>query len=262
MNNHDGKSVTIAIGLLCKDRIILASDSQTTRDNIKQLNAKKIHSAVLKNSAFLIAEAGNVDRCENLIANLVKASKDSELKDSRTVAEIAQQVITDYKRTIRESRFNCTAQELDDYIRWGEQDAELMLAHYFDNQPYIFVGSLGTGGVSKRADRQRRHFSAIGSGRDLAEYLLEEYSQPEMSFYSGMALTLFIISEVKKHDTYCNGQSRFAFIHPDNRGFELPQNLIDDLSNRLEEFSKLVKEDQNRKSTEALNKIGKEWENQ
>jgi hypothetical protein len=57
------KPVTIAIGIIAKTSIIMAADSQTTRGNIKYLDAKKINALKLADAQVLIAQAGNVGNC-------------------------------------------------------------------------------------------------------------------------------------------------------------------------------------------------------
>src|SRR5258708_7079834 len=88
------KPMTIAIGLLCNDSIVLASDSQTTCDNIKETGIEKIHvfGRAFK-TQYLVAEAGNADRSWRAFEILREMAEKVDLTDYRTIADLASKAM-------------------------------------------------------------------------------------------------------------------------------------------------------------------------
>jgi 20S proteasome alpha/beta subunit len=223
------KPVTIAIGILAQKSIVMAADSQTTRGNIKYLDAVKIRVLQLKNARTLVAEAGNVGNCQRVIEIMEGMAKDVELSDYRTVADIARQAMIKVREELREQRGNCTQSELDDFLLQYEQQAELMIAHFFEGKPLIYIADLFTGSVNKVADREHSQFAAIGSGAQTAEYILSKLNIPEIDArhpWNNIEVTaMYIIEEVKRLDTYCGGLMSIALLHSGNEcGGVIPPN--------------------------------------
>jgi hypothetical protein len=54
-----GKRVTLILGIICRDAIVLAADSQTTKGSAKQLGANKISVAEFGNGKAAVAESGS-----------------------------------------------------------------------------------------------------------------------------------------------------------------------------------------------------------
>jgi len=89
-----------------------------------------------------------------------------------------------------------------------ELQAELMLAYYFDNQPYLYTVDLSV----SRCDKAKSWWSAIGCGANLGAYLLSEHTKPKMD--RGLCLTVapYIINTVCKHDAYCSPPASLGII--------------------------------------------------
>jgi 20S proteasome alpha/beta subunit len=95
------KPVTIAIGILAKKTIWMAADSQTTRDDLKIIDARKISILHLSDAKALIAEAGSAAVCQRIIEVMETMAKTELLKDYRTVADIAQKAMAAVRNELR-----------------------------------------------------------------------------------------------------------------------------------------------------------------
>ena len=193
--------MTIIIGIICKDSIILASDSQTTRDGTKRMDAKKITCIKFDNYPVLIAEAGNAGNCSRAIELLRETAKQTKIIDYRQPADMAVKAMTQVKKELQEQFCNWTMTELQDLIRTKELQSEIMLGYYFNNKPFLYVVDLAV----TCSDMQTSWCSAIGCGANLGNYLLSEHTERNMDRDLGVALASHIIRTVCKHDAYCSG---------------------------------------------------------
>jgi 20S proteasome alpha/beta subunit len=247
--------VTIAIGLLSNDSIIVAADSQTTCDNIKNTDAEKISLVEFADCGVMVAQAGNADRAGRAIEILSDMASSEKLSNKRSAAELAERAILQVKKELRQQQCDCTMEELRDFVWKHEQDFKLLIAHYFEGVPYFYIADFLVGA----ANRENRHFAAIGTGAELASYLLGEYFKPNTPFNPTFATALYVIEEVKKHDSYCSGTTRFAFARPQKWPGMMLQELIDDICKELGKFNEATRESRNKTMTEMLESVGRQW---
>jgi 20S proteasome alpha/beta subunit len=200
--------VTIIVGIICKDAIILASDSQTTSGGMKRTDAEKIISVRFDNDCVLVAQAGNAGNSARAIEILSDMAKHKKISDYRTPADLARSAMMKVKEELRQQYCNCTVEELQDFIWKDEQQSELMLAYYFKGKPYIFKLDLAIG----RADKENSHYAAIGCAANLGSYLLSEHTNPNMECGLASVLAIYIIETVCKHDAYCSPPARVGLI--------------------------------------------------
>ena len=254
--NERLKPVTIAIGLLSNDSIIVAADSQTTCGNTKKTDAEKVACVDFADCSVMIAQAGNADRAGRAIEIFDEmASHEEKLSTPRSAADLLERAILQSKMELKHNQGDCSMEELRDFILRHEQNFQLLLAHYFKNVPYYYVADFWVGA----ATREKSHFAAIGTGAELASYLLGEYFKPMTPFNTAFATALYVIEEVKKHDLYCIGKTRFAFARPDRPPGMMLQELIDDICKELAKFNDITRESRNKTMTDMLESVGREW---
>lgn len=200
--------MTILIGIICKDAIVLASDSQTTSGGLKRTDAEKITAVKFSAKEILVAQAGNAGNSARAIEILREMAKDKEISDYRTPADLARLAMIQVRQELRQQYGNCTATELQDLIWKCELQAELMLAYYFENKPYIFKLDLSVG----RADKENSWYAALGCGANLGSYLLTEYTKPQMTSSLASVIAGYVVEEVCKHDAYCSPPARVGVI--------------------------------------------------
>jgi len=249
--------VSIAIAIVGCDFLLMAADSQTTRDNIKRTDAEKVSSVKIVNCNALIAEAGNADRSRSVIDAFVVLSQDAHVTDYRSVADLFGNAMLKVRQEIRKQRFDCSAEDLAEYFRKEEQQSWFMCGHYFEKCPYVYTAELAGGSVSKSAGaNQESHFAAIGTGADLAVYLLGQHSKPAMGISEAPGLALYVIGEVKKHDAYCSGQTRIYFLKEKGRAFKLAQPVVDELCAVIENFNAADRPRRNQELAKLFNEVG------
>jgi hypothetical protein len=79
--------VTIIIGIICKDAIVLASDSQTTSGGMKRTDTDKISSIKFATKPVLVAEAGNAGTSARALEILRGLARDIPIDDYRVPAD-------------------------------------------------------------------------------------------------------------------------------------------------------------------------------
>jgi len=216
--------VTIVIGIKCKrsNGIVVVCDSRTTdplgyfKDNVLKLHAiefKNGHGAIL-------AEAGNAEFSGRAIEIISQTAKDQDFTDYRAAASCAESAVADLKQKIR-AQYQGTAEELQKHFE--AYAFELMIAHYWQGNPYIFTLSFVTGIASKKDGL----YCAIGCGWVLADFVISRLDLTEFGTAQGMWTAVYAVEEIKKLDLRCGGRTRAALI-TDEKGISKAVVLEDD----------------------------------
>jgi len=222
--------VTIIVGLICADGIILASDSQTTYGTTKRPDVEKISVVEFTNTTALVAESGSAQISGKVVEIMQGKAKGIALTDYRMVAEIAQESLRETRNYLMEINKGCNFSEekWERFFR-DENPVELMIAHYFGDTPYIYTVDLFT----CIANKAKLHYEAIGCGANLGDYLLSEISHSGMKLKAALTIPLYVVEKVKEHDAYCGGPSKLAVIFPTGVTRICPKIAIDDFVKRM-----------------------------
>lgn len=206
------KPVTILVGLIVGDIIVLASDSQTTYSSsfgaTKRLNADKITELSFMNAKALVAQAGDANLSARAVEMMVNKAKGIELTDYRTVATLAEICCRELKEHLRWQQLDCSPEELRDYVSDEQMDFELMIAHFYNNKPHIFTIDF-TVGV---ANYKQSAYVTSGCGAGIADYLLSWFDLSKLTPTQGILTAIYAVEEVKKVDPYCGGPTKVAGI--------------------------------------------------
>jgi 20S proteasome alpha/beta subunit len=205
--------VTIIIGIICDNVIVMASDSQTTYNSstgaIQRLDTPKISTLEFSNGEALVAQSGDVTLSSRAVEILTDMAKGQAITDYRTVADMAQKAVRKVKEELREQNLDCNAEQLHEYIRQNELHFSLMIAHFHDKKPYIYTIDFAIGIASKTSHL----FSAIGCGSGIATYILTWFNFGlKTRFTHAMLAAIYAIEEVKKVDPYCGGKVKVGMI--------------------------------------------------
>jgi 20S proteasome alpha/beta subunit len=73
--------MTIIVGLICKDGIVLAGDSQTTTGTSKRCDAKKFALVKFTDAEVLVAQAGNASTAGRAIEIFRDSARGQALRD-------------------------------------------------------------------------------------------------------------------------------------------------------------------------------------
>jgi 20S proteasome alpha/beta subunit len=208
--------VTVIVGIICKDSIVLASDSRTTtegeylyfRDDAAKISMIELAADGGRRPRALIAQSGHADLSSRTVEIMERTARDRSLNDYRAVADLAEAAV----RELREKAFGnrCLTSEEAEQFRF-----QLMIAHSFNGKPHLFTltfdhgVALWTRGVN---------LATLGCGGPLAQFLLKPFDLASMETPVATAAAVYAIEAVKSFDPRCGGrtQTGAAFIAPDN----------------------------------------------
>jgi 20S proteasome alpha/beta subunit len=202
--------MTIIIGLIGKDSIILACDSQTTYGaHTKRLNAKKISVVKFKNSEALVAESGAADLSSRVVEIFRRNAKNESLTDSDTVMRVAESSVREVRNHLVDLNKGCNFSEQGwkDYFRY-ENGFELLVAFYFQKRPYLYKINIEFCVPIPVTS----HYAAIGVGDTMAYHFLDELADPEMLVKNALATSIYVIEKVKQNVEGCGGLAQAAMV--------------------------------------------------
>ncbi len=200
--------VTIIVGIICEQSIVLASDSQTTAGTAKRWDSRKIRVVKFKNAPVLVADSGCADTASRAIEIFSDLGKEVEITDHRTVADTADKAIRTLVDELRFAQGDCTMEELREFVLREELGCELMIAHLFEKKPYLYRIQSWVG----FANRVTTDWEAVGCAANLGGQILTEYLKPGLHFGQVTAIAILAVETAKKHDAYCGGPTRVGIL--------------------------------------------------
>jgi 20S proteasome alpha/beta subunit len=220
--------VTIIVGLVCRNSIVLANDSQQSRGDSKEMTKFKIRAVEFKGGVdkILVAQAGTAETSTAIINNMVKLASCQSMGDEAHVRALVRQAIRQEMQRLREHNLNCSLEELSRLIFSHGLNCTLMTAFYAGGRAFLDTYDFQTG-----LEREReRWFRCIGIGETLANYILSELSEPDMDDRLGRTLAVHIIDKVIQNVRDCFEPIRVATIAPKAEscyeGEKLPDGLV------------------------------------
>ncbi len=202
--------VTIIVGIIAKDRIVVGSDGQTsktTSQTAKRLDADKIAVVQFQDgTTALVAESGSSIITSRLIEIMKQDAKETGCADYRAPADCAERAVRKLKSELLipllpEQR---TAEELQ--AVYNSHEAALLIAYYHNKtDPYLYSIDFSVG----IACREYK-YALLGCGSNVAELLVSWFNFKEMTFAPAVVTVAFIIGEVKKVDAFCGGNTNIT----------------------------------------------------
>jgi 20S proteasome alpha/beta subunit len=218
--------VTIIVGIITADQIILASDSQTTFGTQKQLNTDKISVVKFERGCALVAESGDAELSQKAVALFKSKAEEHVMENATDAISLAEQAVKEVRKEQVDlyGAGNFTLEEWQREFR-DNKPFELMVAYYFNEKPFLYTLHIS----SAIACKVQSHYSTIGCGSNLGGYLLSELSYPKMDNEMAAAIAVYIVESVKKHDAFCGGNTKIALLNmqpgPQEPRFLLPATL-------------------------------------
>src|SRR6266540_918011 len=206
------KPVTLIVGIVCPDGIVVASDSQTTWGSGKSWTAQKMTEMIYAYGRTLVAESGAVLTSAAVVGKLSEMANDKKLFGEHSLSELAESAVRKVRDKLRSQNFDCSSEELQQFIEANELDAELMIAQYVGIAAQIDTIKLSIG-LSHRA---KSFFETVGSGSDLANYLLTDLCDPKMNSREASVIAVHTVETVKRHNPYCGGPTKLGILQPPN----------------------------------------------
>lgn len=131
--------MTILIGILCKDTIVLASDSQTSYEVSKRRDGEKIRVVRFKDNNALVAQSGCSDTSDRIIDVFSRLTPKIKLDDPETAIKLMQLAMVSVREELRRQHLNCGAEELRQVFINEGLDCDLMMAHHCNGKPFCIA---------------------------------------------------------------------------------------------------------------------------
>jgi 20S proteasome alpha/beta subunit len=253
------KSMSILIGIMCPEAIVLATDSQITNPyngNFSIVN--KIGVIRFLMDEILVAQAGLWPLTNRVVQIMRKKAKGLKITSAEVVTQIAEDSIREAK-----SRLD---KEQKDFV--NQHPTGLMLAFYVVKKPHLYtINAYGSGFVNE----EEKHYDTMGIGSDLADFLLKEYAMPKSEANLAIATSIFAIKKVKDTNRFCGGDTTVKWIAPMfasnwethyvGKTQNIDQKFVNLTEKRLVKSDDATKKSRNKRFYEILRKTGSElWQ--
>jgi len=269
-----GKPVTLIVGIICKDAIVLAADSQTTKGNARQLGANKISVADFKNGKAIIAESGSASLSVSAIQVFQRMALATKIENELTIAKTAEAAIRNIRAELMSQHPNSSSPiDWQNFFFQEVNYFELMIAYFFEGRPCLYkLNPAWCIPVTATS-----HFMTSGIASDLANYILQEYSDPKMDNKLASVIAIKVIEDAIEYVEGCGSPPRVAVIqtptetpgHPLRLGLSergefsrlpqytepvvvFPQKRVEEISRIIASVEKQAKETRIKKIHKAL----------
>ncbi|MHA1380862.1 MAG: proteasome subunit beta [Candidatus Helarchaeota archaeon] len=197
LNNKIVKTGTTTMGVICKDGVVLATESQATAGYfIASKTANKLFK-VTNHIGMTIS--GGVADCQQLIRTLIALSQLQMLEKNKKALRVRSIV-------------------------------QLAAAILFQNRMFPYISMLICGGMDDEGPHlysldpfgsilEEKSFTATGSGSIVGIGVLENRYKPEITIDEGIELVKDAISAARKRDTASGGEFQIAVIT--DKGYKL-----------------------------------------
>lgn len=217
------KPVTLIVGIIAKDGIVVASDSQTTWGTGKSWDAKKMSEVGHAYGRALVAESGAVITSSQAVEELQRLASIPEEVKKDGLAALLEKTSRHVREKLRHYHASCSSEELRGIIESEGLDFSLMLAHYDHRKETARIDTVSMSvGLASQC---KTFYEAVGSGADLAQYLLTELCIPEMNTTTASIIAVHVVEIVKRHDQWCGGPTKLGVLRQPFRELPIPPPL-------------------------------------
>jgi len=215
IGDSQGESpMTIIVGIICCDGVVLAADSQETYSRgvqIKRLGFEKIHP-LFENESVRVVMAGSgegpfISRAAELLEQKLQGSL--LLTSPRDIADLAEDALTEINRRYvveRASKLSLA----NDAVR--EPSLALMVGIYWKGTKSedFSIFTIFPDGIAEK----ETGYASLGSGSAYAEYLLARMYREGLTTEQGCKIAAYVIEQVKEVEPNCGGPTYLTVIHP------------------------------------------------
>jgi len=244
--------MTIIIGIVCEDGIVIASDSQamTSRGvDVKRLDYTKIYSFDLNSDLrVLVTGAGETPFITRAVELLQSRWREKRIQTTRELADLAEETMNAIQKRYvfdRMKELGITGSKSLEAKRFTEPSELQEIGHL---NFALLIGAVAKkentiytvhpGGVAEKAER----YTSLGSGSAYAEYLLARLCCAGLELDEAVKLGIYVIEEVKKIDPNCGGSTQVAVATPlgiNHKTDPEVKKLADEIMKKDTDFTKL-----------------------
>lgn len=255
--------MTQIVGIVCKEAIVVASESQYTIGDFKRNEQPKMDVLAFNNSASaLVAFAGDVTSAFLVVEMMKEAAQKISLNNDSTVIDLAKDVIKKYRLEILDfynQKPDLPATEQDEIFGRGDQYVEFVIAYYHRRKPFLYKIDVFSGKPSRI-----ENYVVMGCGSALATFMLDQFQSQCKELGMGQAVSLAIdaLERIKESDPHCGGTVKVGILIPEPDEHVTVGALNDDfVEHRVRDLKALRKENvawYKQKFSELLNRSNKE----
>lgn len=223
------KPMTIIVGIICKNGIVISCDSQASSMKgvpLKRTEYTKIYEIPMGSEGHaLLSGAGTgafVTRASELLTD---KCKNSVCRTPREFADICEDVVTEiFKRYVidKSKALGMTKtqipKEINGSLQWQEEGIEppgiiIITGIQCGNpkSPDWCLYTIHPNGIAEKSDK----YDAIGSGSAIAEYLLARLCSEPLTVEQAITVGIYVVEEVKKIDPFCGGATQVVSLSKD-----------------------------------------------
>ncbi|HEY0875587.1 MAG TPA: hypothetical protein VGD94_19070 [Vicinamibacterales bacterium] len=203
--------MTLVAGIVCADGLVLCSDTELT-GNTQKGNRAKIFTIGHCHEDCLIAigVAGDYDFGKAAIQYMGPVFGEPEAPSLENMRSALSDAVTDvYTNHIYPNKLN-------------QRDIYLMAAMWRQGEGVSLIKT------SETALIHVERYEAIGTGGELAEYILKRMYADDMRLDQAVALAIHVLREVKERGQGVGGETHISVISNDGRLFEvLPEQVAE-----------------------------------
>jgi len=212
--------VTLIVGIICKDAIVLAADSQTTRGTSKQSGTAKINVIEFVNGKALVAESGSAALSGRVVEIFQKKAAVKEITDDSIISKLAEESLREVRLSITSLHpEKNTSEDWQDYFGRDINYFELMLAYYFDGKPHLYI----LNPLWAIPVKSPSYFATSGIASELANYILKEHTEPKMDAELASVIAIKVVEDAIEYVEGCGRPTRVALIQPSIQIPQLPR---------------------------------------
>lgn len=202
--------MTIAAGILCADGIVLCADTEITTSTIKTTRGKLFHGYHTDQSRMACAVAGDFDFAKSALEYMGPVFQQEQPPGLENMRDAVADSIGDmYENHVWKNPVN-------------QRDFSLLVGGWTKTEGLRLWKTVET------VIHEVSGYDALGSGGDIAEYILKKRYEDDISLASGVALAIYMLAEVKRHGQHCGGETHIQVLHADGRYLEVLQEQVEE----------------------------------
>jgi 20S proteasome alpha/beta subunit len=229
------KPMTLIVGAICKDAIIVGSESETTYEDSKYQGTQKITLIPFENTTVIVGESGAADGSGPVVSTFRMMAERASQTDELTISKLVEAAFRDVAS--RKGGDSVGTRASQDYYCDERNYFELTIAYYFEGKPYICTMNP----VHVVSREYRCGFTASGSGRHLAQYLMKDFNLGLLDSRGAIAAVAHVVRESKTLVKGCGGNTEIAVVSSHAKPEKLTREMIDKMDTDLNRLSEEIR---------------------
>jgi 20S proteasome alpha/beta subunit len=248
--------MSVLIGIICPEAIVLSADSQITDLTTGEFSYVDKISTVkfFPNDHVLVAQGGLWQLTNRIVEIMREKARAVKITSAQSVTQIVED-------SIRAAKFPLDEKQ-QEYV--NQCPSGLLIAFYVGKSPHLYTVDCYGSGIVCAAER---HYATMGAGSAvLASYLLNEYTLPKSHSDFAIAASIFATAKVKEHQkALCGGDTIIKRLEAmpmyqldiQSIGYshQVPQELVNMTEMRLVNFDEKTKKTRNKNAFAILKKV-------